>query len=101
MELVKDILINQKVSAKDGDIIVGESDAQHIEHILIANTGQFYQFPTLGVGVIDNIKGTINQQSFKQRIKRNLESDNYRVKDLKITKELEELITSIDTLRLR
>ena len=101
MELVKDILINQKVSAKDGDIIVGESDAQHIEHILIANTGQFYQFPTLGVGVIDNIKGTINQQSFKQRIKRNLELDNYRVKDLKITKELEELITSIDALRLR
>lgn len=101
MELVKDILINQKVSAKDGDIIVGESDAQHIEHILIANTGQFYQFPTLGVGVIDNIKGTINQQSFKQRIKRNLESDNYRVKDLKITKELEELITTIDALRLR
>ena len=101
MELVKDILINQKVSAKDGDIIVGESDAQHMEHILIANTGQFYQNPTLGVGVIDNIKGAINQQSFKQRIKRNLESDNFRVKDLKITKELEELITTIDALRLR
>lgn len=101
MVLVKDILINDDIGQKDGDLVVGESDSQHIEHTLIAKPGHFYQFPTHGVGVVDLRKGNINRQALKQNIKRNLESDNYRVRDLKITGKIGELITSIDAIRLR
>lgn len=101
MELVKDILINDDIGIKDGDIVVGESDLQHIEHILTAKLGHFYQFPTLGVGVVDNIKGNVNRQALKQNIKRNLEADNYRIRKLEITGNIDEVITQIDAIRLR
>lgn len=101
MELVKDILINEDIGIKDGDLVVSESDAQHIEHILTAKPGHFYQFPTLGVGVVDNIKGNVNRQSLKQLIKRNLESDNDRIRKLEITGGIDQLIVSIDAIRLK
>jgi len=101
MALVKDILINDDIGIKDGDLVVDESDSQHIEHNLIAKPGHFYQFPTQGVGVVDLIKGNVNRQALKQNIKRNLEADNYRIRKLEVVGEIDELITSIDTIRLR
>lgn len=101
MELVKDILINDDISTKDGDFAIGESDAQHIEHILKAKPGHFYQHPTIGVGAEDGIKGTINRQADKQIIKQNLEDDNYRVNNITITGTVDEKITSIDANRIR
>ena len=101
MILVKDILIGDDIEIKNGDLVIGESDSQHIEHILTAKPGHFYQFPTLGAGVIDDLKGNKNRQSSKQNIKRNLEADNYRIRDLKITGEIKKVITQIDAIRLR
>ena len=101
MALVKDILINDDIGIKNGDLVVGESDSQHIEHILTAKTGHFYQFPTLGVGVVDNIKGNVNRQALKQNIKRNLEADNYRIRKLEITGDIDQVITQIDAIRLK
>lgn len=100
MELVKDILINADITFKNGDLVVGESDTQHIEHILTAKPGHFYQFPTLGVGVLDEIKGSISKQVLRQKIKRNLESDNYRVNRIEVKGNIDELITSIDVTRI-
>lgn len=101
MELVKDILINEDVEFKNGDFVIGISDAQHIEHILTAKPGQFYQFPTLGVGVVDLIKSSINRQALKQKIKVNLESDNYRINKIEVVGGIDELKTSIDAIRLK
>ena len=101
MAHVKDILINDDISTKDGDLVVGESDAQHIEHILTAKPGHFYQFPTLGVGVLDLIKGSIDRQSLEQKIKQNLEADNYRVNKVEAGGGIDELITSIDATRTK
>lgn len=101
MELVKDILINEDIAFKGGDFIIGESDAQHIEHILTAKPGHFYQFPTLGVGVVDLIKGSIKRQALKQKIKVNLESDNYRINKVEVGGGVDELKTSIDAIRIK
>lgn len=101
MELVKDILINDDVEFKNGDFAIGVSDAQHIEHILTAKPGQFYQFPTLGVGAVDLIKSSINRQALKQKIKVNLESDNYRINKVEVAGGIDELKTSIDAIRLK
>ncbi len=101
MALVKDILINDDIATKNGDLVVGKSDAQHIEHILTAKPGHFYQFPTLGVGVVDEINSSISKQAFKQRIKRNLEADNYRINKIEVGGGMDQLITSIDAIRIR
>lgn len=101
MALVKDILINDDIAFKNGDLVVGESDAQHIEHILRAKPGHFYQFPTLGVGVVDEIKGSISKQALRQKIKQNLESDNFRINKIEVSGDIDELITSIDAIRLK
>ena len=101
MALVKDILINDDIAFKNGDLVVGESDAQHIEHILTAKPGHFYQFPTLGVGIVDEIKASVNKQALRQRIKQNLEADNYRINKIEIGGDIDQLITSIDATRLK
>lgn len=101
MELVKDILIDDDITFKNGDFVIGESDSQHIEHILRAKPGHFYQYPTLGIGVEDNIKGNISKQALRQSIKQNLESDNYRVNKIDITGTVDQLITSIDAIRIK
>ena len=101
MAEAKDILINEDIEIKNGDLVVGESDAQHIEHILRAKPGHFYQYPTLGIGVEDNIKGNISKQALRQSIKQNLESDNYRVNKIDIAGNIDQLITSIDAIRIK
>ena len=101
MALVKDILINDDIGFKNGDLLVGESDEQHVEHILLAKPGHFYQFPTLGVGVVNLIKSSKNPQALKQKIKVNLESDNFRVNKVEVGGEIDELITSIDAIRTK
>ena len=101
MALVEDILINDDIAFKNGDLLVGESDAQHIEHIFKAKPGQFYQFPTLGIGIEDGIKGGINKQADRQNIKQNLESDNYRINKIEITGDIDDKRISVDAIRIR
>lgn len=98
---VKDLIINDDIEIANGDFDLQDSDAQHIEHILTAKPGQFYQWPTLGVGIEDNIKGSINRQALKQKIKQNLEADNYRVNKLEVSGGVDEIITSIDATRTK
>ena len=98
---VKDILFETDIKITDGDLDVGDSDAQHIEHILKTRPGEFYQFPTLGVGVDDNLHGNINKSTLKQTIRKNLELDNYRVNKIEVAGGIDELITSIDATRKR
>jgi len=96
-----DILINGDITIKDGDLAVGDSDGQNIEFILEAKPGQFYQFPTLGVGVVDLINSPISRQALKLRIKNNLEADNYRINRIDVGGGVDQLLTSIDAVKLR
>lgn len=96
-----DFIIRDDIEIKNGDLVVGDSDGQNIEFIITAKPGQFYQFPTLGVGIVDEIKGSISKQALKLKIKNNLESDNYRVNRIDVSGGIDDLITSIDADRLR
>lgn len=66
----------------NGDIKIDESDTQHVEHILIADKGQFRQFPLIGVGIARYYNGSINKQELKQSVKLQLESDGYNVRQI-------------------
>ena len=46
----KDILFNEDLEVLNGDFSIQESDQQHINHIMRANKGHYYQFPLIGLG---------------------------------------------------
>ena len=97
---MNDIIVKDDIEIKDGDLVVADSDAQNIEFIITAKPGQFYQFPTLGVGIIDEIKGSITKQALKIKIKNNLEADDYRVNKIEVKGGIDDLITTIDAVKL-
>lgn len=98
---VTDILINNDIKiTSDGDLDVGESDQQHIEHILRANPGQFYQFPTIGAGTNMLQHGNISEVDMRRIVKKNLEDDNYRVNKIELSGEIDQRKISIDATRL-
>lgn len=68
----------------NGDLFVDDSDQQHIQHILVADSGQFRQWPLLGVGIKKYLNGSANQTDIKQTIRVQLRSDNFTVKTLEV-----------------
>lgn len=72
-----------------GDFRAVESDQMHIEHILKANKGFYFDTPLLGVGIIDEQNGSRSRQSLKQNIRRQLVFDNFAVKKVSISQSNE------------
>lgn len=101
MAEVTDIIFTDDIQFSGGDFDVDKSDQQHVDHIIRAKPGQFYQFPELGVGIDDFRQGTINKPFLRQQIKDNLEKDNYRVNEIIIEGDLDTLVTQITAERLK
>lgn len=85
---MKDILLdeNNDLLIKDGDFVIGESDNEHIKSILIANKGEWKEFPELGVGMEE----LLNDDAYNQFLidaKNNLEYDGMLVKNVGFTDE--------------
>jgi hypothetical protein len=81
---MNDILLdsNGDLSFKNGDLEIGYSDNQHQEHILIANKGEFREFPELGVGIIQ----MLNDDDYLPVLieaKKNLEYDGMKINNIK------------------
>lgn len=51
---MKDILLtaDYDLLIKDGDFVIGESDVQHQQCLLLAEKGAYKQFPERGVGIM-------------------------------------------------
>jgi hypothetical protein len=69
------------------DFIIVESDETHIEHIIAAAQGNYFEHILLGVGIVTEINGSTSTQELKQKIRRNLALDNFSVKSVEITQE--------------
>lgn len=76
---------NKDLQIVRGDFALEDSDQTHIEHILISNKGYWFEHPLLGVGIIDEIKGSRTRQELKQNIRRQLVFDNFSVKKISIS----------------
>ena len=72
-----DIIFNDDVEISGGDLLVGPSDDQHVRHIILANPGQYYQYPEIGYGVTRKMNATIDIATEKKLLKQQLELDNY------------------------
>ena len=83
MELVKDIILDEDIEFSNGDLRVDDSDTQHINHIMQAEKGQFYQYPRIGAGMNTNIiNANLSQIKLNKIIRENLKEDNYRVDEV-------------------
>lgn len=80
---------NDDLDVSKGDFDLNDSDNVHIEHILIASKGHYFEHPLLGVGLINEIHGSTNKQALKQTIRRQLTLDNYSVTAINIADSLE------------
>ncbi len=65
---------------ENGDFVINESDAQHIENILLAHKGNWKQHPIVGVGLVNYKNAPITPKviaAFKRKVKAQLEYDNF------------------------
>ena len=69
------------LSIKNGDFVIGDSNLQHVAHIIEAEQGQFRQHPLVGVGVIKMLNGPISGAE-KRNIRLQLEADGYKAKEI-------------------
>lgn len=80
--IAKDIKFTDDIVFDKGDFVLEESDDTHIENILKANKGYFFETPLIGVGIIKELKGSKSRQQLKQDIRRNLMLDNFSVEKI-------------------
>lgn len=80
-----------------GDLVVGASDQQHVQHILTADRGQIRQFPFVGLGIAKNFNGVVNIAETKKSIRLQLKSDGYEVRQVIVTPDFQ---ISIDAERI-
>lgn len=78
---MSDILVNKEgdLEIQNGDFVTGDPQQQDIQHILLAEKGQFRQFPTLGVGVRKRLNGPFSVEELRRDVRINLESDGFKV----------------------
>lgn len=67
-----------------GDFKVAESSEQDIERILNISKGDIPRFPLLGVGMVRMVNAPIDIISLKKEIRKELESDNFKVIGLEV-----------------
>lgn len=69
---------DNEIKIANGDFVVGLSDEQHIEDILLAAPGDVKQFPLAGVDINKGINGSIDGE-LRKEIKLQMEADGFEV----------------------
>lgn len=84
MIISKDILLDEEgnFAVANGDLVVGNSDEQHIHLILASNKGEWLESPTMGAGLSKHLNGMISQSELIRDIKLDLQRDGYNVKSV-------------------
>ncbi|PHN00636.1 hypothetical protein [Flavilitoribacter nigricans] len=89
---------------KDGDFVIGESDQQHIDDILVSGKGNWREWPALGVEIHRSLNSTgqiTNRVGLLRRIRLNLEFDNFNVQQLQFVRVNGNVQLKIDANRAR
>lgn len=64
---------------KNGDLVISESDQQHIEDTIKADVGWWKEFPTDGVSILNYSHSSNDIAKLSRKIKIELEKDGYKV----------------------
>jgi hypothetical protein len=83
---MQDLIFNEDLEIRGGDFLLGYSDEIHQKHILLAEKGEYKQFPELGVGILNHLNSE-DATALLIEAKRNFEYDRMLVSELKFTDE--------------
>ena len=83
---MKDLLLNKNgdLLIKNGDFVIGESDNQHQLDILLAEKGEFKEYPEIGVGIQEMLSDD-DFVEFLIETKKNLEYDGMKINNIEFT----------------
>lgn len=86
MGKVYDILLGTDFDLliQGGDFATGESTRQHQQCLLIAESGQYKQNPTMGVGTFSFTNDDETLENLKKAIQKNFEADGMSIEQLKV-----------------
>ncbi len=87
--MAKDLLLDQTgdLLFKNGDLVIGESDQQHVQDMLITNVGSNKAAPLFGIGLINYLNAPFTsstRQKLKKEITLQLKADGARNVDVKV-----------------
>ncbi|CAA0153108.1 hypothetical protein [Tenacibaculum maritimum] len=90
---MKDLLLDENgdLAIVDGDFVIGESDQQNVEILLVSNKGEFKEFPLVGFGAINYIKSNVSEIEFKRDLKLQLEYIGYNNPKIDLSEGFENL----------
>lgn len=75
---------NGDLLIQNGDFVIGESDNQHQLDILLAEKGEFKEFPEIGVGIQEMLSDD-DFVEFLIEAKKNLEYDGMNINNIEFT----------------
>lgn len=96
--MAQDILmdIDNDLQIADGDFIVGDSGDMHIQHILEAYPGQFYQSPLVGVGIKKYYGSPFDRVDLARKIREQLQNDRFNIRRMSLTPNNDAIEIDID-----
>ena len=93
-----DILLNEQneLLIIDGDFVIGQSDQQHVKHIVEAFKGEYKANPLVGFGAINYLKkDEMIESEFRRDLKIQLENDGYNDTEIDLSEGFRQLRINI------
>lgn len=87
--MITDFIHNDDLEIRSGDLLLEESEQQHIKDIVEANKGEYRQNPLVGVAILNVLNGSETIDSISKRIALQLEFDNFNVEEISLLAENE------------
>jgi hypothetical protein len=75
------------IAVADGDLVIGFSDEQHVQDILVANKGDYKENPVTGVGIINYLDAPFSlkeRDNLRRGIMLQLEADGVKEVNINI-----------------
>jgi hypothetical protein len=84
--IAKDFLFDddEDLRIENGDLVIGDSDAQHIQDIIMSGPGWYKEFPAMGVNARIYLGSSGKEQELQRSIQLNLQSDGYRANMVRV-----------------
>jgi hypothetical protein len=84
--MANDILLDENgdLLIKDGDFVIGDSEKQEIESLLVSVKGEFKEFLLVGADIGKLLKSRSSQTAALKEIKTQLKQDDFDVSKIEI-----------------
>lgn len=93
---------NNELVVRNGKLLIGPSDAQHIKDIIYSAAGEYIHHPSVGVGIRKFLGGPVTQMTIIETIIRTqLKNDGYKQIDINVNGDVGMVTVPVsDTLML-